>query len=53
VLEINCYASQYKEKSKKNSVIGKKWKPISVGEMITYFGMFIYFMLYPQTGHWL
>jgi hypothetical protein len=21
--------------------------------MITYFGMLIYFMLYPQTGHWL
>ncbi len=55
VLEINCYASQRMEKSNKKYIyiLGKKWKPVTVGKMITYFGMLIYFMLYPQTGHWL
>jgi hypothetical protein len=50
VLGINHYASQYMEKSKKKNVFGKNWKPVSVGDMITYLGMLIYFMLYPQTG---
>jgi hypothetical protein len=52
VLEINRYASQGMDKSNKKYIyiLGKKWKPVTVGEMITYFGMLIYFMLYPQTG---
>jgi hypothetical protein len=55
VLEINRYASQRMDKTNKKCIyiLGKKWKPVTVGKMITYFGLLMYFMLYPQTGCWL
>jgi len=47
----NHYASQYMEKYQKKYVHGKTWKPVTVTDMITYFGMLIYLTkLYPQTS---
>jgi hypothetical protein len=31
-LEINCYASQYMKEYKKNSILGKKCEPFSIGD---------------------
>ncbi len=50
VMEINRYAGQYLENKRRKYIFGKKWMPVTVTDIITYFGMLIYFMLYPQTG---
>jgi len=48
--EINKYAKQVLDNSDKNKIAGYQWKAVSVGEVITYFGILIFAMLYPQTG---
>jgi len=50
VVEINRYAIQYMEKYKKKYIFGKRWNLVAVQDMITFFGMLIFLMLYPQTG---
>jgi hypothetical protein len=53
VTEANRYAEQKLEVKKKlNGLIAVyKWKPIILQEIMTYFDILIYGMLYPQTGH--
>ncbi len=59
VAEINRYAEQKlclkKNTSvpkKRNLINGYKWIPVTLNEVMCYFGILIYFMLYPQTrGH--
>jgi len=50
VVEINRYATSYLAKTKKRTVAGYKWQAVTVSEMLIFFGIMIYFMLYPQTG---
>jgi len=48
--EINKYAKQVLDNSDKNKIAGYQRKAVSVGEVITYFGILIFAVLYPQTG---
>jgi hypothetical protein len=50
VLEINRYASQFLVEKKTTYVTGYLWQPVSVSDMLTYFGILIHSMLFPQTG---
>lgn len=56
VTEVNRYAEQKlvlkkATKSQKRKLIcGYKWQPVTLNEILTYFGILIYGMLYPQTG---
>jgi hypothetical protein len=57
ITEVNRYASQ-KLSNKKDSSTGNKrkliggykWQTVTLNEIITYFGILIYGMLFPQTG---
>ncbi len=53
VTEVNHYAEQKLtvKKERKCLIAGYKWRPIILKEIMTYFGILIYGMLYPQTGH--
>jgi hypothetical protein len=53
VAECNRYAKQkLQEKKKRQGLIaGYKWKPVILQEIMTFFGILIYGMLFPQTGH--
>jgi hypothetical protein len=48
--EINRYAKQVLDNSDIYKIAGYQWKAVSVGEVIAYFGILIFAMLYPQTG---
>ncbi len=50
-VEINRYATQFMELKNTKLVVGYKWRPVTVTEVITFFDILIYSMLYPQTGH--
>jgi hypothetical protein len=49
VREINRYAEQKlnKLKGKKQLIAGYKWKPVTLSNIMTYFGLLVYAMLYP------
>jgi hypothetical protein len=49
-LEMNRYAAQYMEREREKYIAGYKWELVSVKEILVFFGMLIYYMLYPQTG---
>ena len=48
--EINRYAGAYLKKKNTRQICGYIWKPVSINELLTYFGILIFSMLYPQTG---
>ena len=48
--EINRYATQYLQKNNTKKVSGCNWQAVTVDDLLTYFGMLFYGMLYPQTG---
>ena len=48
--EINRYASQYMIAKRKKYIMGYKWQPVSVKDMLIFFGILMQYMLYPQTG---
>jgi hypothetical protein len=52
VTEANRYVDQkLKRSSKRNGLIaGYKWRPLVLQEIMTFFGILIYGMLFPQTG---
>jgi hypothetical protein len=52
VLETNRYADQKLKKLEKRKpyIAGYKWVPVSLQDIMTYYGVLIYGMLYPQTG---
>jgi hypothetical protein len=51
-MEINRYADQKisNRKDKKQLIAGYKWKPVTLNNVMTYFGILMYAMLYPVTG---
>jgi hypothetical protein len=50
-VEVNRYAEQkLRNKQGKKLISGYKWKPVTLSNIMTYFGILIYGMLYPQTG---
>jgi hypothetical protein len=50
-IEINHYANQKLQSKKgKKLIAGYKWKPVTLPNVMTYFGILIYGMLYSQTG---
>jgi hypothetical protein len=51
VTKIYRYAANYLRRKNVHHISGYLWKPIHVNDMLTYFGILIYSMLYPQTGH--
>lgn len=50
--EVNRYAEQKmsKKSRRKTLVSGYKWKDVTLSEVLTFMGLLIYGMLYPQTG---
>jgi hypothetical protein len=48
--EINRYATEYLKKKNTQQICGYIWKEVTINELLTYFGILIYSMLYPQTG---
>ncbi len=48
--EINRYAEQYLKVKATMYVCGYSWKPVTVNDVVTFFGLLIFQMLYPQTG---
>jgi hypothetical protein len=52
VQEVNRYAEQQlaEKKQKRRLISGLKWMQVTVNDIMTYFGILIYSMLYPQTG---
>ena len=48
--EINRYATQCLDKSTKKLIVGYKWSPVSVREVLVFFAILIYYMMFPQTG---
>jgi hypothetical protein len=48
--EINRYARNYLKKKNTRQLCGYVWKPVTINELLTYFGMLVFLMLYPQTG---
>jgi len=52
VSETNRYAEQKisKQVKRKRYFAGYKWVPVTLQDVMTYVGMLIYGMLYPQTG---
>jgi hypothetical protein len=49
--EVNCYAGQCLDHHPKKLIVGYKWTPVSVQEMLVFFAILIMHMLFPQTGH--
>jgi hypothetical protein len=54
VFETNRYADQRikVQEKRKRYIGGYKWLPVTLQNVMTYFGLHIYGMLYPQTGRW-
>lgn len=52
VTKTNHYAEQHlkMQKKKKRLIAGYKWHSVSLEDIMTYFGLLINGMLYPQTG---
>jgi hypothetical protein len=52
-MEINHFAEQklQSKKGKKELIAGYKWKPVTLNNVVTYFGILMYAMLFPVTGH--
>ncbi len=57
VAEVNRYAEQKLSRKKEMAkpqkrklISGYKWQPVTLNEIMMYFGILIYGMLYPQTG---
>jgi hypothetical protein len=48
--EVNRYAGQCLDKNPKKLIVGYKWTPVTVQEMLVFFAILILFMMYPQTG---
>jgi hypothetical protein len=48
--EINRYATEYLKKKNTWQICGYIWKEVTINELLTYYGILISFMLYPQTG---
>jgi len=48
--EINRYAQQFLTTRNRTKISGYQWSPVTVTEVITYFGLLIFAMLYPQMG---
>jgi len=48
--EINRYAEQFLRMRNRTKISGYQWNLVSIKEVITYFGLLIFAMLYPQTG---
>jgi Transposase IS4 len=48
--EVNRYADQYLKEKRKKYICGYLWKAVTINDMLTYFGILLYSMLYPQTG---
>jgi hypothetical protein len=48
--EVNRYANDYIRSKKKRYVCGYRWRVVTIDEMLTYFGILLFSMLYPQTG---
>jgi hypothetical protein len=49
--KINRYASDYSKKENTRQICGYVQKPVTINELLTYFGMLVFSILYPQTGH--
>jgi hypothetical protein len=50
VSEINRYAQQFLRTRNRTKISGYQWSPVTITEVITYFGLLIFAMLYPQIG---
>jgi hypothetical protein len=48
--EINRYAQQFLTTRNRTKISGYQWSLVTVTEVITYFGLLIFAMLYPQMG---
>jgi hypothetical protein len=48
--EINRYAEQFLRMRNRTKISGYQWNLVSIKEVITYFGLLIFAVLYPQTG---
>jgi hypothetical protein len=48
--EMNRYAGQRLESNRRNLIVGYKWTPVSVQELLVFFAILIFYMMYPQTG---
>jgi hypothetical protein len=49
--EVNQYANDYTRNKKKKYICIYRWRPVTIDDMFTYFGVLLFSMLYPQTGH--
>jgi hypothetical protein len=45
--EVNRYANDYTRNKKKKYICRYRWRPVTVDEMLTYFGVLLFSMLYP------
>jgi hypothetical protein len=48
--EVNRYSSNCCSEKNTRHILGSIWKPVTVSEMLKYFGMLLYATLYPLTG---
>ena len=48
--EVNRYASEYLSRKNTRQICGYIWKAVTINEILTYFGILMFSMLYPQTG---
>ncbi len=48
--EINWYATEYLKKKNTRQICRYIWKEVTINKLLTYFGILIYSILYPQTG---
>jgi hypothetical protein len=48
--EINRYASECLKRKSTRQISGYIWKAVTLNEILTYFAILIFSMLYPQTG---
>jgi len=48
--EINRYARDYLQRKQRWQICGYNLKSVTINELLTYFGILVFSMLYPQTG---
>ncbi len=48
--EMNRYAMQHMRIKNKKYIVGYKWQPVTVQDMLTFFGILMHYMLFPHTG---
>ena len=48
--EMNRYATQSIAMKNKKYIMGYKWQPVTVQDMLTFFGILMHYMLFPHTG---